>query len=168
MKKSILLLMTVVLSVNLFAQGFDLSKLRAGAGLSYFTASNYSSIGIGLNGVYSFTDEWEGAVGFSHFFEKDYLVANVLDFDGHYVFFDNGAGMNVYGVAGVGITFMKVNVPDGYEIIEGSTTTSNFGFNLGIGMNYALSDVLNLMPEVRYTIIDGSYARIGATLQYKF
>jgi opacity protein-like surface antigen len=45
---------------------------------------------------------------------------------------------------------------------------SEIGLNLGIGANYKIDENLNLAPELRYTIIDGSYFRIGATLQYMF
>ncbi len=167
MKKSVLLLLTVLLSANLFAQGFESSKLRAGAGLVY--ATDINSLGLAFNGVYSFTEQWEGAVGFTHIFEKDYMSYNVLDLDAHYVFFDNGAGMNVYGLGGLSFNFWKFNWPDEYaELGLGSESGSDVGLNLGVGMNYALSDVLNLAPEFRVTMADGSYVRIGATLQYRF
>lgn len=165
MKKSVLLLLTVLLSANIFAQGFDSSKLRAGAGLVY--ATDINSLGLAFNGVYSFTPQWEGAVGFTHIFEKDYVSYNVLDFDAHYVFYENGAGMNVYGLGGLSFNFWKITWPDDYGF-GGSTSGSDVGLNLGVGMNYALSDVLNLAPEFRVTMADGSYVRLGATLQYKF
>ena len=62
MKKIILVLTTLILTTGLFAQSFDTSKLRAGAGLVY--ATDINNIGIAFNGVYAFTDQWEGSLGF--------------------------------------------------------------------------------------------------------
>lgn len=166
MKKSIVLVFALILSCNLFAQSFDSSKIRAGAGLVY--ATDISNIGININGVYAFTEQWEGAFGYSHIFEKNYLSFNIFDFDAHYVFHQQDDRMNFYGIGGLSITSMKWDFPDLGFGVGGSTSDSNVGLNLGVGMNYLLSDKLNLAPEARFTIRDGSYFRIGASLQYLF
>ncbi|MBR8537818.1 outer membrane beta-barrel protein [Carboxylicivirga sediminis] len=166
MKKSIVLVFALILSCNLFAQSFDSSKIRAGAGLVY--ASEIGNIGITLNGVYSFTDKWEGAFGYSHIFEKDYVSYNIFDFDAHYVFHQQDDKMNFYGIGGLNITSVKVDIPDLGFGIGGSASDSSVGINLGVGMNYKLSDKLNLAPEARFTIVEDTYFRIGASLQYMF
>lgn len=171
MKKVVFFVFALVLSANVFAQQFDATKLRAGAGLVY--ATEIGNVGINLNGVYTLTDEWEASLGFSHIFEKDYLRYNVLDLDAHYIFFNQNEKMNVYGLAGLGLTFWKANIPAmdfGYGIStpEMSDNGTEVGLNLGVGMNYKLSDRFNLAPEIRYTIMDGSYLRIGASVQYLF
>ena len=171
MKKNILIIVAIVLSANVFAQEFDLTKLRAGAGLVY--ATEIGNIGINLNGVYSITEEWEASLGFSHIFEKDYVRYNVLDLDAHYVFYQHDEKLNVYGLAGLGFTFWKATIPamdlgwgmSSPEVTDNGTET---GLNIGVGANYKLSDKLNLAPEIRYTIMDGSYLRIGASVQYMF
>lgn len=166
MKKIILVLTTLILTSGLYAQSFDTSKLRAGAGLVY--ATDINNLGIAFNGVYAFTDQWEGALGFTHIFKKDYVSYNVLDFDAHYVFYDVTEGFSLYGLAGLGITFWNIEGMEVMGISIPDQSGSEVGLNLGIGGNYALSDKLNLAPEIRFTAMDGSYARIGATLQYKF
>lgn len=169
MKKIVFFVLALVLSANVFAQGFDLTKLRAGAGLVY--ATEIDNVGINLNGVYTLTDQWEASLGFSHIFEKDYLRYNVLDLDAHYIFFNQNEKMNVYGLAGLGFTFWKANFPAfdfGYGISTPEVSGTEVGLNLGVGMNYKLSDRFNLAPEIRYTIMDGSYLRIGASVQYLF
>jgi len=170
MKKSILLLVAVVLSCNVFAQSFDSSKIRAGAGLVY--ATEIGNIGINFNGVYAFNDTWEGAFGYSHIFEKDNTTWNIFDFDAHYVFHKQDDKLNFYGIGGLAITAWKTDVPAinfmGYETPSVSASDSELGFNLGVGANYSLTDKLNLAPEARFTIMDDSYFRIGASLQYKF
>jgi hypothetical protein len=179
MKKNILILLAIVLSANVFAQEFDLTKLRAGAGLVY--ATEIDNIGINLNGAYSITEEWEASLGFSHIFEKDYMSYNVIDLDGHYVFHQENENLNFYGLAGLGFTFWKVNVPAqtvtesvpmfgemSMEVPGYEDNGTKVGLSLGVGLNYKLTDVLNLAPELRYTIMDGSYLRIGASVQYMF
>ncbi|WP_291855406.1 outer membrane beta-barrel protein [Marinilabilia sp.] len=179
MKKLLLLSLSVLLCGSLFAQSFDSSKLRAGGG--FFYASEIQNVGLTLNGVYEIDEIWEGSLGFTHIFEKDYVSWNILDLDGHYIFHEESDDLNIYGLAGLSFTFWKINVPSetvtetvpylgevtmdvpGYE-----DNGSEIGLNLGVGANYRVADNLNLAPELRYTIIDGSYFRIGATLQYMF
>ncbi|WP_439182290.1 outer membrane beta-barrel protein [Carboxylicivirga taeanensis] len=166
MKKSFLLIFALILSCNLFAQSFDSSKIRAGAGLVY--ATEIGNIGINLNGVYAFTDQWEGAFGYSHIFEKDYLTFNIFDFDAHYVFHQEDERMNFYGIGGLNITSVKLDIPANPFGIGGSASDSNVGLNLGVGMNYKLSEQFNLAPEARFTITEDTYFRIGASVQYLF
>ncbi len=170
MKKNILLVFALILSCNLFAQSFDSSKVRAGAGLVY--ASEIGNIGININGVYSFNEKWEGAFGYSHIFEKDYVSYNIFDFDAHYVFHQQDDKMNFYGIGGLNITSVKWDIPSvdlGFGTFGGgSDSDSSVGINLGVGMNYKLSDKLNLAPEARFTIVEDTYFRIGASLQYMF
>jgi hypothetical protein len=171
MKRNILAILALVLTVNVFAQSFDVTKLRAGGGLVY--ATEISNIGINLNGVYSFTEEWEGALGFTHIFKKDYQTLNVLDFDAHYIFHQVDENLNVYGLAGLGFNFAKVTIPaismGGVQLTsETKKSDTKLGLNLGVGVNYKLADNLNLSPEMRFTIMDGSYFRIGVGIQYLF
>lgn len=162
MKKNILLVFALILSCNLFAQSFDSSKIRAGAGLVY--ATEIENIGININGVYAFNEKWEGAFGYSHFFKNKYDVSyNVFDFDAHYVFHQQDDKMNFYGIGGINITGWKADLG-----AFGDVSDSDVGINLGVGMNYKLSDKLNLAPEARFTIVDDTYFRIGASLQYLF
>ncbi len=170
MKKNILIVLLSILSCNVFAQSFDASKVRAGAGLVY--ATEIGNIGITINGVYSFSEQWEGAFAYSHIFEKDYVTFNIFDFDAHYVFHQQDERMNFYGIGGLAITSTKIEIPaiqlGAFSTPSTSVSDSSVGLNLGVGMNYKLSDKLNLAPEARFTIMDGSYFRLGASIQYMF
>lgn len=160
MKKYILIIFAIVLSSQAFSQSFDSSKIRAGGG--FFYASDFDNIGISFNGVYAFSDSWEGAFAFTHIFEKDLLSANVFDFDAHWVFVQSSEKMSFYALAGLAINSEKVTV-QGVSVSE-----TLAGLNLGVGMNLLLSEKLNLAPELRYTIMEASYIRLGARLQYLF
>lgn len=178
MKKCIFTLLAVIMYVSSYAQsGFDPANLRVGAGLSY--ATGISNAGLSLAGVYEVNKQWEGALGYSYFFEKNFVKLSVLDFDGHYIFHNEGDQLNIYGLGGLSITRIAMVVPEiasinpmtGEKFVmspEQTDSNSYAGLNLGVGANYSLTDVLNIAPELRYTIMRGGYLRLGATLQYKF
>ncbi|MBK3519417.1 outer membrane beta-barrel protein [Carboxylicivirga marina] len=160
MKKNILIIIALTLASHVFAQSFDSSKIRAGGGLIY--ATEFNNIGLTFNGVYAFNEKWEGAFGFTHIFEKDYISANVIDLDAHYVFSQKSDKMNFYALAGLAINMEK------FKFQDVSVSETFAGFNIGVGMNYLLSEKINLAPDFRYTIMDGSYLRFGASIQYLF
>ncbi len=184
MKKQLLLIFVLAISACAFSQGFDKSKLRAGVGLLY--ATDISNLGFKIDGAYSFNTEWEGDLTFSHIFKKDYTTFNALDFDAHYYFAQLNDKFNIYGLAGLNTTFVKFDNEKFFESYKkygysdedinylvntsggAKSTTSNVGLNLGIGAKYTLNDKINLLPEIRYSIINGSYLRIGVSAQYSF
>ncbi|MEN8139542.1 MAG: outer membrane beta-barrel protein [Bacteroidota bacterium] len=171
MKKVFFLTLTVLLSVSSFSQSFDASKLRAGGGL--FFVSDINNVGLTVNGAYEINAQWEAAIAFTHIFEKDYVKWNMLDFDAHYNFYQHNDKLNVYGLAGLGLTFWKVTIPAmdfgyGFSTPEMTENGTDVGFNIGVGANYKLTDKLNLAPEARFTVAEGSFFRVGATLQYMF
>lgn len=170
MKKLSILTISILISSISFGQGFETNKLRLGAGL--FFASDINNVGLTLNSAYEINYDWEAAVAFTHFFEKDYVTWNILDLDAHYIFYTDEGKFNAYGIAGLSISFVKVTIPEmnvgGIIIPESTGKDSSAGFNIGAGINYGLSDKLNLAPEFRITLADGSYVRIGATVQYLF
>lgn len=164
MKKTIFALIVLLVSASVSLQAQE-SKIRAGAGLVY--ATDINNLGLALKGVYTFTPEWEGAFGFTHILKKDYVSYNIVDLDAHYVFAQTSDEMSFYGLAGLALNFWKVDFGDN-EWFGGSATGSDAGLNLGVGMNYLLSSNLRLVPELRFTVLDGSFARLGATVQYSF
>ena len=172
MKKGIFTLLALLLFIgSSYAQnGFHSGNLRLGAGFNY--ASEISTAGFTLAGVYEIAPEWEGAIQFTHFFERDYVKWSVVDFDGHYIFHQVNPQLNVYGLAGVSLTRYSVTIPEqsfwGMVIPESKSSDSNLGLNVGLGANLGLTSLLNLAPELRYTLRDGGYVRIGGTLQYMF
>ncbi len=169
MRKLTLFLALVAFTISAHAQSVESSKIRAGAGLVY--ATDINNLGLAFKGVYSFTPEWEGAIGFTHIFKKDYISYNVVDLDAQYIFSHSGDQISFFAIGGLAINMWKVDFPEewGFGYFGGgSTTGSDIGLNLGAGMNYELSSNLRLVPEVRFTLLEGSYARIGATVQYAF
>jgi hypothetical protein len=166
------------------------SKFMAGGGLTY--ATDIDNIGINIKGLYMINETWEADGGFTYFFEKDYVNYSALDFNGHYVFMNN-EGTCLYGLAGINITFYKIEIDDAIsdayndysdeysEYAEymgeygpsplGSdleSKGSEFGINIGAGGRMPLSDALSLTGEMKYTLGDIDYLSISAGVMYKF
>ena len=161
MKRNLLLILACVLTTSIFAQEADLGKLRAGLGLVY--ATKIENMGINLNGVYSFADQWEGELGYTHIFKKNYVGYNVLDLNAHYICCHPAENLSIYGLGGLAINFLRIS--DGEKDYY---TDTRLGFNLGAGCNYKLTEKLNLVPQLCYTFRDSGYFRIGAGVQYLF
>jgi hypothetical protein len=126
-----------------------------------------------LNGTYEITENWESALTYSHIFENDYTRYNILDLDAHYVFFDDNHKVSVFGLAGLSFNFWKIVWPPlivGGIVVSGETETkgTDAGLNIGLSMSYNLNDVLSILPEIRATIGDENFIRIGLILQYEF
>lgn len=165
MKKTLLIL-AVVLAGSLFtnsAKAQD-SKVLAGAGISYLT--EIGTVGLSINGVYLFDETWEGAVTYTHAFEKDMISWNIFNFDAHYIF-STGEKTKAYGIAGLNYTSMNWNFPEvkGFSLDESSTSV---GVDLGVGMRYSISDKMSLNGELKYATATTGYVNVGVGVLYSF
>ncbi|MFV0522465.1 MAG: outer membrane beta-barrel protein [Mangrovibacterium sp.] len=154
-KKSLLLMLLAIASVSVT----NAQELRIGAGLNYSTG--IEQMGIGIDGIYAFNKKWELAAGYDHMFENYNYTWNILDLDGRYNFANSGKS-TFYAVGGLNITWHKWDD----AIIKSSIT--DFGLNLGAGVNIPLGSKFVLNPEAKFTIQDESYFRIGCGIQYVF
>jgi opacity protein-like surface antigen len=166
------------------------SKFMAGGGLTY--ATDIDNIGINLKGLYLFNDTWEADGGFTYFFEKNNVKYSALDFNGHYVFMNN-EGTCLYGLAGINITFYKIELGDAFNDALGDTYGDYYdgmddympeygaspfsdaeakgnevGFNLGAGGRMPLSEKLFLTGELKYTLGGADYLSLSAGIMYRF
>lgn len=163
--KKITLIILIALSAGMFQQAT--AQISAGAGLVY--ATNIGSLGINLNAAYQIDDDWAATGAFTYFLESDYVKWSALDFNANYNIteFDN-IGL-LYGLGGINMTFVKIDIPGYNEWMGDVSTTSAFvGLNLGVGLKIELSEQLYIAPEIAFTIINGSYLRFGAKCMYNF
>lgn len=152
----------ITLSINLFAQSSDDSNFRLGIGSAYVSEVESSSLSI--KGIYEITEKWEVALAYSHVFENVGLSWNIIDLDGHFIFYDNDKKINVYALAGFALNFWSRET-----LLNQETRTGSYmGMNIGAGMNIGIGKHFYLTPEIRGTLFDLSYTRIGVTLQYMF
>lgn len=142
------------------------SKILAGGGVAYATEIN--SAAVFAKGVYQINDKWEGALGINYFFPKgegDFEIKWLaFDLDAHYIF-SQDTNFNFYGIAGLNI--MRVTVPgfdysyDEEYMSSGSISSTDTGFNLGIGSRYKLSDSLFGLGEAKYAVNSGGYLQVS-------
>ena len=79
----------------------------------------------------------------------------------------------LYGIGGIGLTFWKVDFGDTFDMgefgsfeIDLKSSGSDVGINLGVGLNIVANEKFAIAPELKYTISDGGYFRIGAKILF--
>lgn len=163
--KKITLVIIVALMSGLFQQVN--AQISAGAGLVY--ATNIGSLGINVDAAYQINDDWAATGAFTYFLESDYVKWSALDFNANYNITEiDNVGL-LYGLGGINMTFVKIDIPGLSEWMGDASTTSSFvGLNLGVGLKIEINEQLYIAPEMAYTIINGSYLRFGAKCMYNF
>lgn len=164
----------LVITLLFFAAGqVHAQQISVGGGLWY--GSDISSLGISANARYQFNDKWSAAPSFTYFLEKDYVKWSTLDFDANYALTEIENLGSLYAIGGIGITFWSINIDgsdfgmDDYgfdEMFSLDASGSDFGLNLGVGLNIEASEKFGIAPELKYTISDGGYFRVGAKILF--
>ena len=147
------------------------AQISVGGGLWY--GSDINSVGISANGKYVFSEKWSAAPSFTYFLEKDYVKWSSLDLDANYNFTEIENLGTLYGIGGIGLTFWKVDFGDTFDMgefgsfgIDLKSSGSDVGINLGVGLNIMANEKFAIAPELKYTISDGGYFRIGAKILF--
>ncbi len=154
MKRLLLLLAAVMCFSVANAQK---GEMAAGVNFNFGTAYTgaYSNMGVGLKYQYSITDHLRIEPAFTYYFKKDYIsmwdvMANV-----HWVFRMVDNKLNLYPLVGLGVLGAKASV-FGY-----SASTTNFGINLGGGVEYKVHEHIAIGAELKYAIVGNSYSHLG-------
>ena len=157
----------IVIIAILLVASFQETKAQftVGAGLGY--ATDISSLGISANVSYEIDDTWSATGSYTHFLEKDYIKWSAIDFNANYSLSEIENIGSLYGIGGINITTIKWDAPGFIEAFGGSSSSSNFGVNLGAGLKVDLSEKMILAPEMTYTIGNTGYLRIGAKLMFR-
>lgn len=154
MKK--LLLTAALVAVFGFAVTAQEGEMRVGGGLALGTkaavdeSGSKAGIGINVGGEYFVSDVISVAPSFTYFFPSSVTIfgtkletqASSINLDGRYYFGDSD--VQLYGLAGIGIGLASAKV--GGE----SDSDSKVGLNLGVGLNYPLSDGMFLNGQAKY------------------
>jgi outer membrane protein X len=148
-------------------------NLAVGMGDEIFgTGEEFTNFGIGAKFQYNVMTHLRLEGSFTYFFPKTWGgLAEVklsmwdLSVNAHYLF-PIAEKIKVYPLAGVGILGSKAIIAEGY--IDTSTSTSEFGFNLGGGIDVKLSQAFIFNAEVKYKI-GGTWKRflISAGIAYR-
>lgn len=145
-----------------------------GSGVGFGFGNLDNDLGIRADGYYAFTPEIRGGGDFTFYFPKSEGNTDVtvweLNLNAHYLFLDED-GLIVYALGGLNITGFSFEYSDTFM---GSTTTvsdsdSEFGLNLGGGVEYAL-DFADLFAEAKLGGLGGNANQfvLGAGLRFSF
>ena len=177
MKKILLAMFVAFVSISASAQQ---GTTALGLNLSYGT--DHKAIGIGAKGQYGLTDALRAEASFDYFLKKEGLSMWDINVNLHYLF-SVTEQFKVYPLAGVtftnwsGSSSGNDNNNGGWaktrtyndEYGGGSSSTSKFGFNIGAGLQYDLTDKLSINLEGKYQIIsDFDQPIFSVGLAYKF
>jgi outer membrane protein X len=158
MKKLMFLIASLILCIgSAYAQK---GQMAAGVNLNYGT--DISTIGLGGKFQYGITDEIRGEAAFNHSFTKDFTKMWDFEVTGHYLF-PLSEKVTVYPLAGFCFTKVIANVGNL------SASESNFGVNLGGGIEYPIIEALSVGLEAKYQFVsnlDQAIFNLGFT--YKF
>jgi opacity protein-like surface antigen len=159
-----------MMSVGVYAQ--EQGSKSLGASVVFGSGIPVSNIGLQAKFRYSFTDTWRIEGSGIYFFEKKVIAGT--DGDGfsstdfsvnlHYCF-PVSEQFTIYPLAGLGYmtwngqteentykTMYGVQVPDGTKKVD--SKESNFGLNIGAGVDFRITDKISANAELRYRFSD--------------
>lgn len=136
------------------------AQFSIGPGIFYGTKIN--TVGISANANYDFNDKCGAMADYTYFFPKNSVNWWTLDLDGTYTYFKHN--VEWYALAGLDIFYASYKSGSIYG--SSSSSSSNAGFNIGIGWKIKITDKIKLVPEWRYTFNNDGYFRFGAKLMF--
>jgi outer membrane protein X len=169
-----------VLSMSVAANAQEKGDMAAGGNLVLGFGDSFTNFGIGGKFQYNIMNPLRLEGSFTYFLPKKQGVSGVaessvsmwdLSVNAHYLF-SVADKIKVYPLAGLGIlgTSASAEVDLGeYGNYGGSASASEFGFNLGGGIDFRLTDKLILNAELKYKL-GSTWDRLllSAGLAYKF
>jgi len=151
--------------------------IKLGVGLAFGSGVGFAGLdndlGIRVDGYYAVTPEIRAGADFTFYFPKSEgdvdLTVWELNFNGNYIFLDED-GLLVYALAGINITGISIDVPSvdtGFGTFGGSSSESEFGLNLGGGLEYAL-DFADLFAEAKLGNLGGNADQFALGVGLRF
>lgn len=142
MKKILFTFAMLLVGMTSFAQQ---GATWVGANFSYGLHSDYKNFGVGAKVQYEFVNNWRAEVSGDYFFKKDYLSMWDANLNVHYLI--HAGSLTIYPLAGFTLLGETLKI-GGY-----SNSDSDFGFNIGAGLEYPISDGIKLNLEGKYQYV---------------
>jgi opacity protein-like surface antigen len=137
------------------------AQFAAGAGLTYQT--KFKKAGIALRGEYGINEKIEAAATLNFIFSEKVEGAKTsvweINLDGHYLKAME-SGLIIYPLAGLNFTSVSAKV-DTQIIGSFKASTSRIGLNLGGGLKYPLTEMLNLLVEAKGILAGDGSSRVA-------
>lgn len=154
MKKILLLIAVLVIGIG----SLSAQKGQKALGINLNYGTEIETVGLGAKFQYGFTEAIRGELAFNHFFEKDGLKMWDLGATAHYLL-PLSDKTTFYPLAGLCFTKLSAS----------GASTSDWGANLGCGIEYGLTEALSVGLEAKYQFasdLDQAIFNLGFT--YKF
>ncbi|MDR1880173.1 MAG: porin family protein [Tannerellaceae bacterium] len=169
--KRVAIVAIAVVTMSVAADAQVKGDMAVGGNLVLGTGDSYTNFGIGAKFQYNILDPLRAEASFTYFLKKDYVSMWDLSVNAHWLF-SVADKIKLYPLAGFGILGGSASVPSvnmgGISYGGGSSSSTDFAFNLGGGIDYELTDKLVLNGELKYKISDGSRFLISAGVAYRF
>lgn len=157
MKKVLLTLCLACAGLTAVAQ--EKGDKAIGAKVVY--ATEFERLGFSLKGQYNITKPLRAEASFTYFLKKYEANLWMLDLNAHYLF-NVADKVNVYPLAGLSYSHASVS------FLDETVSKGKFGFNLGGGVDYSLTDKISLNAEAKYLFVnEGNTPLISAGLSFK-
>ena len=171
MKKILTLICALVLGMGVSQAQVHEAQTAVGANLVYGT--EIKSPGVGARFQYGILDQLRTEVGFNYFFEHKHNSCWDVNINAHYLLNVWNQKLYIYPLVGINYTMMKygrhTEIIDGTSVEIGSDEDNHIGFNVGLGVEYELTEHIGVNLEYRHTIIRSvDQGVIGAGINYKF
>lgn len=143
------------------------TETKIGAFLGYGT--EIENIGIGGNAEFPIMEKLTISPSFIYYFPKEETGIKINWFEvnanANYYFLEED-GIDVYGLAGLNYSSVKVKYDDRLGLGDFSASDGRFGLNIGAGANFNLSGSITPFAELKYVIIDGGQLVIAAGVKF--
>ena len=141
--------------------------MRVGAQLGYGT--EIESLGIGGRFDYALTDQILLAPDLMYFFGKSEGSVDFSWFDinlnGNYLFDIGNADIVPYALAGLNFAIVSVDYDTGGSPIDGDSSSTEIGFNLGGGADFAVG-TLTVFGELRFVLGDADQLVLAGGVKF--
>lgn len=174
MKRFLLLFVAVIcMAATTQVQAQEKGEMAAGAQFALGAGDNITNFGIGAKFQWNVINNLRLEPSFNYFFKKDYVSMWDLNANVHYQF-SMGEKICLYPLAGLSVMGVSVKMPEvDLGVLGsyggGSASDTEFGLNLGAGVDFKITEHWVVNVEAKYKI-GGEWSRFIATagFAYKF
>ncbi|MDD2962733.1 MAG: Ail/Lom family outer membrane beta-barrel protein [Bacteroidales bacterium] len=161
-------------------------EMKLGGLVAY--GSEVKQPGFGVKFNYGITDQIRLAPAFTYFLPKKEEISLytysaeykynfwLLDVDGNYLFLNDG--FELYGIAGLNVTGISFSSTISGDLpmyksddldldMDESASDTNFGLNIGAGIQYPVSDNMFILGEAKYVLSSADQLVVSAGLMFK-
>ena len=175
--RRLLLTLFAVSFLSIYCAAQSTGELRALGGLALGTESGLNNngnrtagLGVNIGAEYFVTEQISVAPNYTLFVPSKFTAPGIestlrlssLNIDGRYNFVLEG--FEVYGMAGIAIAFARATFKSSSVLlpINQTTSDSDVGLNIGVGLNYPISDELRANVQAKYhTAFEMAVINIG-------